>query len=50
MTNTKWYDPGTEYPWLIPAPEETPQPEPTQTKLTRIQLDLVELLADKQPS
>jgi hypothetical protein len=39
--STRWIDPGAEYPWLIPAPEETPQPQPPD----RVQLDLTDLLA-----
>jgi hypothetical protein len=42
--STRWYDPGSEYPWLLPVPteEEPPQPQPT-----RKQLDLTDLLASQ---
>jgi hypothetical protein len=37
-----WIDPGDHLPWLIPAREEPPQPQPT-----RKQLDLTDLLASQ---
>lgn len=38
---TRWIDPGAEYPWLIPAPDDDPQPQPpTQPTTDRTQLDL----------
>lgn len=41
MKRIYWYDPGAEYPWLLPAPEEPPRPDPPD----RRQLDLLEALA-----
>jgi hypothetical protein len=40
-SSPKWIDPGAEYPWLIPAPEEPPRHDPPD----RQQLDLIEALA-----
>lgn len=48
MTKSKWYDPGSEYPWLLPIPESTNpdnQPKPEANQSVRVQLTILDALA-----